>query len=72
MQEALKAVGFTEAMIAEKIMEGIDSLKPSRPKLAYIETGARLLDAFPAEKHLVAETTVEDLIKAQESPTHQS
>jgi hypothetical protein len=51
----------------KRLMHGVEMLRPGRPKLSYIETGAKLLDAFPAEKHVVTETTIADLIKSQES-----
>lgn len=78
MQAALDAAGFTEELIATKIVEGLKAKRPLviEKEIVYVEdpdaqhkylkTGAELKDAFPAKKQLNAEVTLDDLIKTQE------
>jgi len=56
MQAALRKAGFTEELIAESLMEGVNTLRAGRPKLGYIQAGAELLDVVPSQKHQVEVT----------------
>lgn len=67
MQQALRAVGFDEAFIATKIVTGAKLLRPGKPQLGYLQTGAELLSAFPPKTTIAADASIEDLIKSQES-----
>ena len=66
MQQALRDAGFDEVFIAQKIVHGATQLRPGKPQLGYIQTGAELLDVKPATKQINAEGSIDDLIKAQE------
>lgn len=85
MQEALRKKGFTEELIAGKIMEGLEASKGYTIKMGeetvfqetpdamarhkYLETGAKLLDVFPAAKvdaHLTVDDACDDAEKARE------
>lgn len=50
MQTALRAAGFDELFIADKLLKGAKTLPPGREQLGYLEKGAELLDAVPAKK----------------------
>jgi hypothetical protein len=81
MQEALRAAGFTETTIAEKIVKGLSATRPividkviedvpdADAQHKYLKTGAELLDAFPAKRNINTDVSIADLIKAQESST---
>lgn len=78
MQEALRKAGVTEEMLAKSIRHGLKATRTFSANFeiheapdfhaqhAFVKTAAELLDVFPAEKHVVAETTIADLIKSQE------
>ncbi len=50
MQEALRKVGFDEDFIAEELAEGATTLGHGPTKLAYINSGSKLLDVVPSQK----------------------
>lgn len=85
MQDALRKKGFDEEFIAKKIMEGLEASKGYTIKVGaetvfeqtpdamarhkYLETGAKLLDVFPAAKvdtHLTVDDACDDAEKARE------
>ena len=57
MQDALRKAGVTEDFIAGNFKTGMSKLGPGRAQLGYLQTGAELLDSYPAKKHQIEDVT---------------
>jgi hypothetical protein len=75
MQEALRKAGFDEEYLAGGIVEGTattwgeQAMADYRTRAVLYKLGAELLDVMPAQKNINAETSIANLIKAQEAST---
>jgi hypothetical protein len=72
IMDGLKATRNAPAKDKESDEEIAEEIPDHHARHKFLQTGAEMLDAFPAKKNINADVDIADLIKAQESSTQKT